>query len=117
MKTLVSLLVLAVLYAFAFKTGSGPPSIHWKKITTETDARVAMEPIIPAGSTFDADLKTLSAMKHSFCSGQGDTVIYFHSPEVPVHFMAMVVRKWMYTFHFEQSKMKNFTVEEGLTGP
>lgn len=76
-----------------------------------------MDKLILPASNFEVDYTLLSHQKHEWLSAAGDSVIYFHSPYVSVHPLAMVARKWMYTFHFTAEKLTGFSVERGLLGP
>lgn len=113
MKKFVGIFLLILLTSFV----NNGEKIRWKKVKTEEQARNVMDKIILPGSNYDEDMKILACQKYSFFEGSGDTVIYFHSPEVPVHFAAFVVRKWMYLFRFSDKKLQAYTVKEGLTGP
>lgn len=106
------------LMAFSFLSFSiVQDKIHWKKLDTEEKVRMEMDKKIFPGSDFDADYKILAAEKHEWLSAQGDTTILFHSPFIPVHVFSLVSRKWMFTFHFKEKKLVNYSVERGLLGP
>lgn len=117
MRKLAALLILVFLSSFTHYTVSPPKKIRWKKVKTVEQARSGMDSLIKPGSHYSIDLMLLQHQRHSYIAGEGDSVIYFHSKEVPVHFLSFVVRKWMYTFHFVNKKMTSYEVKEGLTGP
>src|ERR1700690_1859607 len=91
-------IVISATMIFAYGSDG---RINWKKVTTEDEARAVMDKKILPQSNFDTDLSILSKEKRDFFEGDGDTIIYYNSPEIPVHFLSLVARKFMFKFHFK----------------
>jgi hypothetical protein len=118
MKSKFLILSIGLILFFSMGMHSVSASkIKWKKIESEEQARAEMDKKIFIGSNYDVDLKILTAEKHDYILGQGDTIIYYHSPYCPVHHLSLVSRKFMFTFHFKYKALQSYTVEKGLMGP
>ncbi|HTL83479.1 MAG TPA: hypothetical protein VL651_17305 [Bacteroidia bacterium] len=117
MKRVLLFLVPVVLIAgFAFNAAM-KHQINWKKLDTKASVITAIDKYIHTGDDISTDYKFLENERHEFIQQNGDTSIFFHSPYIPVHFGAMVSRKWMFTFHYVDKKLTRYEVEEGLLGP
>ena len=110
-------IVLIPAILFVGLSFSSSHKIKWRHIESEEMARIEMDKLILPSSNFDVDYELLSQEKHEWLSAEGDSVIFFHSPYIPVQPFALVSKKWMYTFHFAEKKLTFYTVEKGLLGP
>jgi hypothetical protein len=102
-----------VLIFFGFASVQQSQKINWKKIRTKVQAEQAMELLVPAETTFTSAAEILAAQKSDFYGLSADTLIYFHSPLVPVRPLSWVARKWMYQLHFADQNLVSVQVEEG----
>ena len=115
MKSIVKLFCFALLLSsFTLATKH---LMKWKKIKTKEAASALIDQYIHTGDEIQTNYDFLNRERYDFIEMQGDTVIYYHSPYIPVHFGALVARKFMFTFHYQQKKLVNYEVEKALLGP